>query len=174
MKRIALLVIVILNHSLAHGQLSKAEKKITSFIDVNNLEALRLLEEVVNVNSGSMNFDGVYKVGQIFKTRLDALGFKTQWIDGKPFGRSGHLVGYHTGNGTGKTLLLIGHLDTVFEPSSPFQKYTVLNDSTAAGPGISDMKGGDVIMIYSMEALKQAGLLKDMNIIVVMTGDEEL
>lgn len=174
MKRIALFVIIVLNHTLAHGQLSKTEKKITSLIDVNNPEALKLLEGVVNINSGSMNFDGVYKVGQIFKSRLDALGFKTQWVDGKSFGRSGHLVGYHTGNGAGKTILLIGHLDTVFEPSSPFQQYTMMDDSTATGPGISDMKGGDVIIIYSLEALKQAGLLKDMNLIVVMTGDEEM
>ncbi len=174
MKKSILLFIVILIHPICYAQLSKLEKKISSFIDVNNPDALKLLEEVVNVNSGSMNFDGVYKVGQIFKSRLDALGFKTQWIDGKPFERAGHLIGYHTGNGTGKTLLLIGHLDTVFEPSSTFQKYIILNDSTATGPGISDMKGGDVIIIYSLEALKQSGLLKDMNLIVVMTGDEEL
>ena len=169
-----IVILFLLSHSLIQAQVSKLEKKILSSIDGNKQESLKLLEEVVNINSGSMNFDGVYKVGQIFKTRLDALGFKTQWVDGNPFGRAGHLIGYHTGNGTGKTLLLIGHLDTVFEPSSPFQKYTLMNDSTAAGPGISDMKGGDVIMLYAMEALKQKGLLKDMNIIVVMTGDEEL
>jgi len=174
MERIALLVIVFLSHSFVQAQLSKPEKKILSFIDSNNPAALKLLEEVVNVNSGSMNFNGVYNVGQIFKSRLDALGFKTQWIDGKPFGRSGHLVGHHRGNRTGNTILLIGHLDTVFEPSSQFQKYVMRNDSTATGPGISDMKGGDVIMIYSLEALKQVGALEDMNIIVVMTGDEEL
>src|SRR6267154_6571876 len=173
MKTIALLTALFLNMSIAQAQLSKGEKKITGLVDANNPQALRLLEEVVNINSGSMNFEGVYKVGQIFRSRLDALGFKTQWIDGKPFGRSGHLVGYHTGNGTGKTLLLIGHLDTVFEPTSPFQQYAMVNDSTATGPGVSDMKGGDVIMFYSLEALKQVGFLKDMNLIVVMTGDEE-
>src|SRR5436190_1431243 len=134
-KLIAFLLLV--NYSLAHAQTSKLEKKIVASIDVNRQESLKLLEEVVNINSGSMNFDGVYKVGQIFKTRLDALGFKTQWVEGKSFGRSGHLIGYHTGNGTGKTLLLIGHLDTVFEPTSPFQKYTIVNDSTATGPGVS-------------------------------------
>lgn len=160
--------------SLCLAQISKQEKKIISYIDANNTHAKKLLEEVVNINSGSMNFDGVYKVGQIFKSRLDALGFKTQWVDGKSFDRAGHLVGHHTGKGTGKTLLLIGHLDTVFEKESVFQKFVLVNDSTATGPGISDMKGGDVIIIYSLEALKQVNLLKDMNIIVVMTGDEEL
>lgn len=159
--------------TLSYSQISKIEKKISAVVDANNSNAIKLLEEVVNINSGSMNFEGVYKVGQIFKARLDALGFETRWVDGKPFGRAGHLVGYHTGKGTGKTLLLIGHLDTVFEPTSPFQKFTMINDSTATGPGISDMKGGDVMIVYSLEALKQAGILKNMNLIIVMTGDEE-
>ncbi|GHM99173.1 peptidase M20 [Cytophagales bacterium WSM2-2] len=174
MKKIFAFIFALSIASTGYAQLSKMEKSLTTTIDTKNKAALQLLEEVVNINSGSMNFEGVYKVGQIFKSRLDALGFKTQWIDGKPFGRSGHLVGYHTGNGAGKTLLLIGHLDSVFEPTTSFQKYTLVNDSTATGPAISDMKGGDVIIIYSLEALKQSGLLKDMNIIVVMTGDEEL
>src|SRR5262249_40710951 len=68
---------------------------------------------------------------------------------------------------------LIGHLDTVFEPSSPFQKYEMVNDSTAKGPGIIDMKGGDVIILHALTALKDAGQLDRMNVAVVMTGDEE-
>lgn len=173
MRRLLILLALSLT-TASYAQVSKIEKKITTAIDANNSSALKLLEEAVNINSGSMNFEGVQKVGQLFKARLDALGFETKWVDGKPFGRAGHLVGYHTGKGTGKTLLLIGHLDTVFELTSPFQKFTMINDSTATGPGASDMKGGDVMIIYSLEALKQAGVLKSMNIIVVMTGDEEL
>jgi glutamate carboxypeptidase len=174
MRRLFLFLFATLGSIALQAQLSKTEKKIASYVEANNTNALKLLEETVNINSGSMNFEGVYKVGQIFKAKLDALGFDTRWVDGKSFGRAGHLVAYHTGKGPGKTLLLIGHLDTVFEPSSALQKYTLVNDSTATGPGVSDMKGGDVIIIYSLEALKQAGLLKQMNIIVVMTGDEEL
>ncbi len=154
------------------AQLSKIEKKIATQVDTHYQEALKLLEETVNINSGSMNFEGVQKVGQIFKARLDALGFQTKWVDGQPFGRAGHLVAEHKGKG--KTLLLIGHLDTVFELASPFQKFTMVNDSTVKGPGVGDMKGGDVVIIQSLQALKDNGLLKDMNIIVVMTGDEEL
>ena len=159
-------------HSFA--QVSKIEQKLSATVDDNNQAALKLLEEVVNINSGSMNFDGVRKVGEVLKARLDALGFETKWVDGKAFNRAGHLVGYHINKGPGKTLLLIGHLDTVFELSSPFQTFALVNDTTATGPGVSDMKGGDVIMIYALEALKQNGLLKNMNVIVVMTGDEEL
>lgn len=174
MKQLIITLCMMCMALFSQAQFSKTEKKIVANVDAGNAGALKLLEEAVNINSGSMNFEGVQQVGQLFKTRLDALGFETRWIDGKPFGRAGHLVGYHTGKGTGKTLLLIGHLDTVFEPTSPFQKFTMVNDSIATGQGISDMKGGDVMIIYSLEALKQAGVLKNMNIIVVMTGDEEL
>ena len=155
-----------------HAQLSKIEKKVAAAVDAHRTEALKLLEEVVNINSGSMNFEGVYKVGQVFKAKFDALGFQTRWVDGKPFGRAGHLIAEHKGKG--KTLLLIGHLDTVFELSSPFQQFKIVNDSTVAGPGVGDMKGGDVVIVQSLQALKDADLLKDMSIIVVMTGDEEL
>lgn len=157
---------------IAGAQVSKTEKKIVASVDAHHNEALKLLEEVVNINSGSMNFEGVKKVGMIFKARLDALGFETKWIDGKDWGRSGHLVAEHKGKG--KTMLLIGHLDTVFELSSPFQQYKSVNDSTVSGPGVGDMKGGDVVIIQAMQALKESGALNDMNIIIVMTGDEEL
>lgn len=169
-KALALLLLALPLAGIA--QLTKAEKTLTKHVEARNAEALRLLEEAVNINSGTMNFEGVRKVGELFKAKLDALGFVTKLTDGKPFNRAGHLVAEHRG-GKGKTILLIGHLDTVFEPESPFQKFSMVNDSIAAGPGIGDMKGGDVIIIQSLQALHDAGLLKDMNIIVVMTGDEE-
>lgn len=169
MKRIFLLLLFPIS---VMGQLTKPEQKMAASVEAHKKEALDLLREVVNINSGSMNFDGVRKVGQIFRTRLDALGFQTRWVDGAPFGRAGHLVAEH--KGTGKTLLLIGHLDTVFELTSPFQEFTYVNDSVMTGPGVGDMKGGDVAIIYALQALQDANVLKDINVIVVMTGDEEL
>lgn len=171
MQRLITIALIAMSVSI-QAQVSKVEKKIVSSVDAHHKEALKLLEEVVNINSGSMNFDGVKKVGMIFKAKLDALGFTTQWVDGKSWGRSGHLVAEHKGKG--KTLLLIGHLDTVFELASPFQQFKMINDSTMSGPGVGDMKGGDVVIVQAMQALKDADLLKDMNIIIVMTGDEEL
>ena len=58
---------------------------------------------------------------------------------------------------------MVGHMDTVFEPDSPFQKFT-RDGNTAYGPGVADMKGGDVSMIYAMKALHDIGALKDMNL----------
>jgi glutamate carboxypeptidase len=153
------------------GGLTTEERTMVAAIDASNAQALALLERVVNINSGTMNFAGVREVGAIFKAELDALGFTTEWVDGAPFGRAGHLVAEH--RGTGPRFLLIGHLDTVFERDSPFQKYERISETAARGPGITDMKGGNVVMLQALKALQSAGLLKSMNIGVVMTGDEE-
>jgi glutamate carboxypeptidase len=74
--------------------------------------------------------------------------------------------------GNGKKIVLIGHLDTVFEPDHPFQKF-IRDGNTAYGPGVSDMKAGDVSMIYIMKALANAGVLKNLNLTLVFIGDEE-
>jgi glutamate carboxypeptidase len=151
-------------------RLSAADTAIVSYIDAHNDEALALLEKVVNINSGTQNFSGVRQVGDIFRAELDKLGFRTTWVEGASWNRAGHLVATR---GSAAPILLIGHLDTVFEPDSPFQKFERVNATTARGPGIIDMKGGDVIIIQALKALDAAGLLKSMSVTVVMTGDEE-
>ena len=155
----------------AAAALDDTERAIASAVDDQRPEALALLERIVNINSGTMNFEGVRSVGAALRTELDALGFTTRWVDGAAFGRAGHLVAEHAG--TGPRILLIGHLDTVFEPSSPFQRFERLSETSARGPGIIDMKGGDVIIVHALKALKHAGALDRMTIAVVMNGDEE-
>jgi glutamate carboxypeptidase len=150
---------------------SAGEGALVSFVDAHMNEALALLERVVNINSGTQNFDGVRAVGRVFSAELEALGFTTRWVDGASFGRAGHLVADHPG--TGPRILLIGHLDTVFEKDSPFQRFERLDERTARGPGIIDMKGGDVVMLSALKALNGTGSLRSMNLVVVMTGDEE-
>jgi glutamate carboxypeptidase len=147
------------------------EAAITAYIDAHNDEAIALLERVVNINSGTQNLEGVRQVGAVFRAELDRLGFKTEWVDGAAWQRAGHLIATHPG--TSPKILLVGHLDTVFERDSPFQKFVPVDAKTARGPGIIDMKGGDVIIVQALKALDAAGLLKTLNISVVMTGDEE-
>lgn len=151
---------------------SKKENQIISAIDSRTPAAIALLKKVVNINSGTMNFEGVRKVGTIFTDELKAIGFETRWAAGDSFNRAGHLIAVHEGK-KGPKILLIGHLDTVFERDSPFQSNTMLNDSIMQGPGASDMKGGDVVIILAMQALHDAGLLNDLTIEIVMSGDEE-
>jgi glutamate carboxypeptidase len=156
---------------LAAALTSPIEQRIVTSVDRRNDEGLALLERVVNINSGTMNLEGVRKVGDTFRAELDALGFRTRWVDGAPFKRAGHLIGEHAAPGA--HILLIGHLDTVFEADSPFQRFERVSATEARGPGIIDMKGGDVIIIQALKALKDAGALDHMHLTVVMTGDEE-
>jgi glutamate carboxypeptidase len=130
----------------------------------------------VDINSGTHNLEGVRAVGKIMMAQLSALGFEVKWIPTDEVQRAGVLVAEHkcpAGAGQcGKRMLLIGHMDTVFEKTSPFQKYTV-SGNTATGPGSSDMKGGLVDMLYAMKAMQAAGALKNAEITVVLSGDEE-
>lgn len=153
------------------ADLDATEKEVIDAIDTGAAQGLELLERLVNINSGTMNFAGVRRVGAMLRQEFDSLGFETTWIDGAPFGRAGHLVAERTG--TGPRLLLIGHLDTVFEPTSKFQKFERVSDSTARGPGVTDMKGGNVIIVQALKALESAGALDGMSISVIFTGDEE-
>jgi glutamate carboxypeptidase len=151
--------------------MSPNERAIVEHVKAHTTDAMALLERAVNINSGTMNLAGVREVGRLFGAELESLGFKTRWVDGAAFKRAGHLVSEHPASGP--RILLIGHLDTVFEADSPFQKFERVGSTSARGPGVLDMKGGDVIMIQALRALEAAGALKAMNVTVVMTGDEE-
>ena len=154
------------------AQLSDPEAAIASYIDDHAEEAIALLERLVNINSGTLNLDGVRAVGGILDGELAALGFATRWIDfPADVNRAGHLYAERLG-GRGSKLLLIGHLDTVFEEGDAFQTFE-RRGPMGAGPGTDDMKGGDVTMVLALQALHAAGALDEATIRVVMTGDEE-
>ncbi len=152
--------------------LSKEELQLQKYINSYSGEAIQLLEKVVNINSGTLNIKGNRKVGNIFKKELDKLNFKTYWVTyGKEVERAGHLFAEMRG-GKGKKIILIGHLDTVFEKDHPFQTFKREGDK-AYGPGVADMKSGDVSILYIMKALDHIGVLEEMNLTIVLTGDEE-
>ena len=152
------------------ADLSQVESRIAEIAKQQKDPAVALLEEVVNINSGTMNLAGVKAVGKVFQRELDALGFDTVWHDMSSVNRSGHL--FATIGSGNVCQLLIGHLDTVFEPSSAFQQFRRTGDE-AIGPGVNDMKGGDVVMVYALKALKEAGVLDQGKYIVALIGDEE-
>ncbi len=154
---------------------SPEQKAIVAYIDANEQASNALLEKLVNINSGTHNLEGVRAVGKVMMAQLDQLGFKVRWVSMDEVHRAGTLVAEHPcpeAGKCGKRMLLIGHMDTVFEKSSPFQTYSV-NGHIATGPGVNDMKGGLVDMIYALKALEAAGVLKQMDITVVLSGDEE-
>ena len=153
--------------------LTKEEQQVMAWIDAHMPQAIEMLKESVNINSGTLNIEGVKKVGALFAKEFEKAGFTTEWVAmPDSIRRAGHLVASRK-SGKGKRLFLIGHLDTVFEPDMPANPFTMLNDSTATGQGVNDMKGGDVVVIMALQALEQAGLLKNTDITAYFTGDEE-
>ena len=171
---IFLLSITLLNFgsSLTAQKLSRTEKKIVAKVNSYEQEAIDFLEKVVNINSGTMNLKGVKAVGQVFNDAFQAIDFDTRWVEmPAEMNRAGHLFASINGK-KGQKLLLIGHLDTVFEADSPFQTFE-RKDSIAYAPGGNDMKGGDVVVLYALKALHDLNLLKDTSITVAFTGDEE-
>lgn len=146
---------------------------MTASVDAGTADALALLERAVNINSGTLNFRGVKAVADLFMPEFEKLGFTVRWSDGAAWGRAGHLIATRRGNGRGPKILLIGHLDTVFEQDSPFQRFARIAYDSAKGPGTTDMKGGDVVVLLALRALEDAGVLDDLQITAVFTGDEE-
>ncbi|KPF83429.1 peptidase M20 [Brevundimonas sp. AAP58] len=154
----------------AVAQTPEAERIIVSTVVAEHERHIGLLERMVNQNSGTLNAEGVRATAEMVRAELEPLGFDVRWIDMSQTGRAGHLVATHDGGG--KNILLIGHLDTVFEPDSPFQTF-VRDGSRATGPGIGDDKGGVVVIIAALRAMQAAGTLEGSNVTVFLTGDEE-
>ncbi len=156
-----------------HGQTRdvRTESALLEWVDDHRDEAVGFLEEITNINSYTLNPRGVKEVADVLAPRFEALGFDVRWIDGTPFDRGGHL--FAEMRGSGPKLLLIGHLDTVFDPEGPFQHFTRVDATTVAGPGVGDMKGGLVIILQALEALHAEDRLRGMNLTVALTGDEE-
>lgn len=158
--------------SLQAQKLSRTEKKIVEKVKSYEDESIAFLEKVVNINSGTMNLSGVREVGRVFQQAFNAIDFDTRWVEmPKDMNRAGHFFASIKGS-KGKKLLLIGHLDTVFEADSPFQTFERKGD-IAYAPGGNDMKGGDVMVLYALKALHELNLLKNTSITVAFTGDEE-
>ncbi len=173
MKTIFLSFVLFISFFATAQQLSPVEKKLVQTVEQQMEQTLQLLRQSVDINSGTYNIAGVRAVGELYAKELRALGFTIEWISlPDSLKRAGHLVAYRKGT-KGKKLFLIGHLDTVFEPDMPANPFTQLNDSTATGQGINDMKGGDVAIIVALKAMHQFGLLDQTTITVYMTGDEE-
>lgn len=165
------LLLIISIAPLANSQkLSPEEQRIVSYIDAHKDEAIALLERVVNIESATQNTAGVKQVGQVFKSEFEKIGLTARWIDMPPeMNRGGHLVAENENkNARGKRILLLGHIDTVLQG-----EHWRRAGKIAFGAGTSDMKGGDVVLLYALKALADAGVLKDLHIIVMLTGDEE-
>ena len=152
--------------------LSPAEKALVRSVEARLGEEMAAIEKVVNIDSGTFNAEGVREVGRFFEKELQALGFATRWIPmPEAMHRAGHLLAERVSpKPSGKRVLLLGHMDTVFEG----QGHRFQNDGgVIRGAGVIDMKGGDVVLLFALKALESAGMLKGATVRVFLTGDEE-
>ncbi len=165
-------IIALLSLPALAQPLDANERRLIEWIDAHSEDAVALLEETVNISSGTMNHAGVRAVGRVMQRELDGIGLATEWIEmPATVNRAGHLFARKEA-GEGRRILLIGHLDTVFEADDAFQAF-VRDGDRATGPGVDDMKSGNVIIVYALKALAENGLLGDIPVVVALMGDEE-
>ena len=172
MKHLLMLATALSLPTIAPAKLSPVEAKMAAHVEAIYEPSVTLLQQLVDVNSGSMNFAGVEQVGRMMRAELEPLGFRVEWKPMTAAKRAGHIFATHVGKPGTKRLLLIGHLDTVFEKDSPFQKFVRKGDF-AEGPGAGDDKGGMVVILMALKAMKAAATLAGANIEIALTGDEE-
>src|ERR1022692_4252860 len=138
--------------------LSPSEKKLARSVEIRLEEEIACLRAVIDIDSSTFNPAGVQKGGGFFQREFEALGFQARWVAlPEPVQRAGHLVAEHVAaKPEGKRVLLMGHLDTIFEgPGHRFERV----GNIVKGAGAADMKGGDVVILYALKALQDAGIL---------------
>ena len=173
MIRLLLGLLLLVSEAPLEAQLSAPERRMVQIVERETERHVALLERLVNQNSGTLNLPGVKAVADMLRPEFEALGMDVRWIDMAATGRAGHLVAHRRARSrNARHVLLIGHLDTVFEPDSPFQRFERKGDR-ATGPGVVDMKGGNIVILAALRALREAGLLDRVAITVFLTGDEE-
>ena len=164
-------------------RLSDQEKILVNWIQSQQAAMLHDLETYVNINTGTFNHAGLNRFRDLLETEFKNLGFETSLNPGGEINLltchrmkmvfADHLLAQRSG-GSSKKLLLNGHLDTVFPKDDEFQTMKVETNGTLKGPGVLDMKGGIVTLIYALRALHQSDRLDGTNISVFLNTDEEI
>jgi glutamate carboxypeptidase len=135
------------------------------------------LEELVNIDSGSFTPEGVNRVADLCEARFRAHGWSVERIPHRPAEGEPQLgdllIGRLEGPG-GPRVLMIGHMDTVFDPGTVAERPFRIADGRATGPGVSDMKGGLLLGFVAVEVLQEAGFGGFGSITYVNNPDEEI
>jgi glutamate carboxypeptidase len=148
---------------------------LRAFVSTDLPDYLANLERLVNVDCGSYTPAGVNEVGRWTGDFLAALGAEVDYRP-DPDGRLGDtVVATFDGRPGGPRVLLIGHLDTVFDPGTVAARPFRMEDGVAHGPGVTDMKSGLLAGLYALKALigERGGLPFD-RLVFVANPDEEI
>ncbi|GIU97537.1 MAG: peptidase M20 [Actinomycetota bacterium] len=140
-------------------------------------EFVEALGELVAIDSGSFTPDGVNAVADRCEARMRAGGWEVERRPHEPGPGEPQLgdllIGRLRGDG-GPRILLVGHMDTVFDPGTAAERPFRVDRRTAYGPGVSDMKGGLLLGWFAVETLQRAGFSSFEQITYVCNPDEEI
>jgi glutamate carboxypeptidase len=129
---------------------------------------LKDLQKIVEINSYTKNPQGVELVGEHFDIWLRELGFTVKLYKRETIGSHRYYTSKY--NATAKRVLLLGHLDTVFPPGK--FEYFSEDESWVYGPGVCDMKGGNIVFLEALRRLRQAEI-EVCNVDILLVSDEE-
>ena len=140
-----------------------------SWVEAHREDVLAFLKEIVEINSFTRNPEGANRVGDVLSGFLDGIGFAEKRYPNEHFGD--HQV--FTRSGSGSRLLFLTHKDTVFPPDAGFTQFRIEGDR-AMGPGVIDMKGGIVVLLFALRMLHEMGLGGSNDYAITVVSDEEI
>ncbi|MGE7601086.1 M20 family metallopeptidase [Peribacillus sp. NPDC097675] len=135
------------------------------------MEMLQLLERLVNIDSSSYTKQGIDEIGAILKGKFEELDFLVKKMKQQKFGN--HLVIQHR-DAKSPHILVIGHMDTVFPEGTARKRPFKMEGTRAYGPGVVDMKGSLVQLLYAILCMKQTGQSGYKHIQIILNSDEEI
>ncbi|MBZ5498287.1 MAG: M20 family metallopeptidase [Acidobacteriia bacterium] len=145
---------------------------LVSYFDANLDEALSLLKCLVEMESYSLDKGGVDRLAQFLAREFENRGAEAEVI---PQAASGNaLKAVWRGEGSGRPLLFLGHLDTVWPPGTVFERPFAMKDGKAYGPGIYDMKCSLLLCLLVCRAFYEQRLRPERDVIFFFTPDEEI
>ena len=133
---------------------------------------LELLEQVVNIDSGTGDVEGGRKVASLLVPRLKALGMEVETVAAEAPELPENIVATLKGTGRGR-ILMIGHIDTVFGPGTVASRPFRIEGDRATGPGVGDEKGGVIEGLYALQMLHDLGFTDFGRITFLIETSEE-
>ncbi|MBB6452398.1 glutamate carboxypeptidase [Salirhabdus euzebyi] len=141
------------------------------FLQQQETEMLKLLEQLVNIDSGSLHKKGVDEIGNMLKQQYEALGFVVRIKNEREYGN--HLVIQHK-DALDPQIILLAHMDTVFPEGTVAERPFKIEGNRAFGPGVIDMKASLVTLLFAIKGLINAGHHSYKNVKIVLNSDEEV
>ena len=157
--------------AVAAPAVAAKDARVWALANQHRADQLKLLETVVNIDSGTGDAEGGAKVGDVLAQELRSAGLEVTTVPAEATGLAPNLVATINGSGRGR-LLLIGHLDTVFEPGTAAKRPFRADAEKAYGPGVSDEKGGVVEAVHALKILHEIGF-KDFKTITLLVESSE-